>query len=110
MNQEPTEKELTKFCVERIKKSCEEKEIAKEVKWLEINEFEKELGIDLVTLFKAFNGLFYKKDNEIKFSCHIAVIDYGIYILEESMTIGEGIKLYFDDYGKTWALTKEVLS
>ena len=74
-----------------------------------LEDIEDKLGIDISILFKAFDGIVYKKDNEIKFSCHIALIDWAIYVLEESMTIGEGICLQLKDYGKTWALTKEEL-
>lgn len=75
----------------------------------QIKTIEEEIGIDLVTLFKAFNCIWYKKGNELKVSCHIALIDWAIYVLEESMTIGDGICLHFQEYGKTWALTKEEL-
>ena len=103
--------------------SCDKNGKLKEIKYIEITnhglaeeklcqleDIEDELGIDLNIFFKAFNGLFYKKDSEIKFSCHIAVVDWAIYILEESMEIGEGISLRLKDYGKTWALTKKELN
>lgn len=68
---------------------------------------EKELGIDLITLFKALkdgiyvNGekvdvlLFYDMDffNKTSFQLHAS----------------NGINYYIKDYGKTWALTKEEL-
>ena len=75
----------------------------------ELTELKNELGIDLITLFRAFSCIWYKKGNELKMSCHIALIDWTIYVLEESMTIGEGVSLQLKDYGKTWALTKEEL-
>ena len=58
---------------------------------IEYKSLEEELGIDLITLFKAFkNGIYYKgKDNTINF-CKIK----------------ESIYVKLKDYGKTWALTK----
>ena len=57
-------------------------------------EIEKELGIDLITLFKAFkNGIYYKgKDNIINF-CKVK----------------ESIYVKLKDYGKTWALDRSEL-
>lgn len=75
----------------------------------QLEDIEEKIGIDLVTLFKAFNGLYYRKDNEIKFSWHIALVDWTIYILEESVEIEKGVGLGLTEYGKTWALTKEEL-
>lgn len=79
----------------------------------QIEKIEQKLGIDLVTLFKAFRGFWYNKNGEIKFSCHPIIVDDGIYILEESYPQASGIrlyfKIYFKDYGKTWALTKKEL-
>lgn len=74
-----------------------------------LEDIEEKIRIGLVTLFKAFNGLYYRKDNEIKFSWHIALVDWTIYILEESVEIGKGVGLGLTEYGKTWALTKEEL-
>lgn len=75
----------------------------------QLEDIEEKIRIGLVTLFKAFNGLYYRKDNEIKFSWHIALVDWTIYILEESVEIGKGVGLGLNEYGKTWALTKEEL-
>ena len=75
----------------------------------ELQDIQEKLGVDLITLFKAFNHIYYKKDNEIKMACHIALVDWAICILDENMTIGEGVSLRVYDYGKTWALTKEEL-
>lgn len=75
-----------------------------------IEEIEKELGIDLITLFKAFNGLWYRsKDGEIGFSCHIALTDtvWELRIIEGDAFPSKTLALR--DYGKTWALTKEEL-
>lgn len=79
----------------------------------QLEDIEDKLGIDLDTLYRAFNHICYKKGNEIKHACHIALIDWAIYVLEESVVndhieIGvQGTRLELKDYGKTWALTKE---
>lgn len=61
---------------------------------IEYKSLEEELGIDLITLFKAFkNGIYYKgKDNTINF-CKIK----------------ESIYVKLKDYGKTWALDRSEL-
>lgn len=72
-----------------------------------LEDIENELGIDLITLFKALkNGIYHITSNknmigylDVKWSwcigrCYFKT-KYGSY--------------YFKDYGKTWALTKEEL-
>lgn len=71
-----------------------------------LEDLEEELGIDLVTLFKALkNGIWIYDDgnpyftSRIKLSWHLDAIycdTSDIYVL-------------LKDYGKTWALTKEEL-
>lgn len=74
-----------------------------------LEDIEDELGIDLITLFKALkDGVYYKYKPygyDYKISkcrkCHLTgnrtlVVDYHTY-------------KYLCDYGKTWALTKEEL-
>ena len=67
--------------------------------------------IDLITLFKALKNeyIFIKQDNEIyknnvEFSFNKD--EKGWYI---NLEVCHFDKLYFKDYGKTWALTKEEL-
>ena len=73
-------------------------------------DFEKDLGIDLITLVKAFiYGVYskhekYKIDDVMLGKCDD---EYFLYVKEKIGTyrmIG-----YIKDYGKTWALTKEEL-
>ena len=73
-----------------------------------LEDIEDDLGIDLITLFKALkNGVYlkYKYGYEYRISkcrkCYLSgkktfVVDYHTY-------------RYLNDYGKTWALTKEEL-
>lgn len=61
---------------------------------------EKELGIGLITLFKALkNGIYGKVGNEIEhiLAPHLSWYNREIYIFK------------IKDYGKTWALTREEL-
>lgn len=81
----------------------------------QLEDVEEELGIDLITLFKALlNGIYYKGA--------YGTNDYGKIVYKEHPTIifENTSKLYcfkptfFDfinliDYGKTWALTKKEL-
>ena len=76
-----------------------------------IEAIEEELGIDLITLFKALeSGVWYKdyKDNDkIKFTDDIEEnMKCKELIVPAKYTI---IGLKFKDYGETWALTREEL-
>lgn len=71
----------------------------------QLEDIEEELGIDLITLFKAINGFGFwsiygfEKIEECK-------IDFVLkcFITEDFNEI------YFQDYGKTWALTEKELN
>jgi hypothetical protein len=83
----------------------------------ELEDIEEELGIDLVTLFKALkNGFYYKKQGIV----HTSDRENYIFLsakscLPNQMCIEvhfgdlETMWFYFDDYGKTWALTRKEL-
>lgn len=91
----------------------------------QLEDIEEELGIDLITLFKALkNGIWSKKGDkvekiEITDNLHLVldcngstdktnywILDY--YDMNSNRT--ESIdNWWIDDYGKTWALTKEEL-
>lgn len=70
----------------------------------QLEDIEEELGIDLITLFKALkNGVWVKAFVGIVFiqvSCN-----YFAFLNNEIAPM----IYYFKDYGKTWALTKEEL-
>ena len=71
-------------------------------------DIEEELGIEFVTLFKALkNGIYVNED----------YCDYGTtdnFLTPDNLDCDLNLKafnthLFFKDYGKTWALTKEEL-
>ena len=75
----------------------------------QLEDIEEELGIELITLFKALKqgGVYVKADflgdTEVRMrSFQICGDDSGI-------TIWSQVRLNAKDYGKTWALTKEEL-
>jgi hypothetical protein len=79
---------------------------------IEYKNIEEELGIDLITLFKALkNGIYiyanggkYVDEGDCSFLSNINTINYS-----NKSFISFKWKYYFKDYGKTWALTKEEL-
>ena len=81
-------------------------------KLCQLEDIEEELGIDLITLFKALkNGFYYKHylKGDIVFDDgtynRISLYDNGI-----NIDLDEGwFYFMYKDYGKTWALTKEEL-
>lgn len=106
---------------------------------IEYKSLEKELGIDLITLFKALKKGIWYKHNEMKVNpkyydnndrwdwCDLPyyietkkiVIEYikkfGLRKSNDKLLFfsvrayDDWYELYFEDYGKTWALTKEEL-
>ena len=78
-----------------------------------LEDIEEELGIDLITLFKALkNGFYYKKENKNIIE-HISkddlLLSSGAIHFAGKGLIFASLFLPFKDYGKTWALTKEEL-
>lgn len=79
----------------------------------EYEDIEKELGIDIITLFKAIQrGFYYSVEYEdeleegyFKLNNTSMQIDFD----KKAFIIEHQIFIYFKDYGKTWALTKEEL-
>ena len=86
-----------------------------------LEDIEEELGIDLITLFKALrNGIWTnqeqcygdEKQGKIRFfQVRLLLEENAVGCIHNSMWKGEEVirTLYFKDYGKTWALTKEEL-
>lgn len=79
----------------------------------QLEDVEEELGIDLVTLFKAFEeDIWIKRDGMIIFVPYdrklFVFYEGNIYCeLREEEECVRVVSI--DDYGKTWALTKEEL-
>ena len=73
----------------------------------QLEDIEEELGIDLITLFKALrNGFYYKDINEkVIFISKHNIFGYDARTSQFDTWFG---KIYYDDKG-TWALTKEEL-
>ena len=85
----------------------------------ELEDIEEELGIDLLTLFKALkNGIYLKFGSEKNIGVyyeHRAILprhfdkDYKGYFIDLQLELSINFNFYFKDYRKTWALTKEEL-
>ena len=89
----------------------------------QLEDIEEELGIDLITLFKALkNGFYTKSNNGIKFwkeddkhFVYVRDLKYDIEICCEECenVIGAVPTMFLErstkDYGKTWALSREEL-
>ena len=78
-------------------------------KLADLEDIEDELGIDLITLFKAIKNGIYTKPydlSHINFG-RLGAIDYQRKRFRSQRVGGNYYK--FKDYGKTWALTKEEL-
>lgn len=81
-------------------------------KLAKLEDLEDELGIDLITLYKVLKGGFYVKTKDINegFISLVKAKDIReINIIIESITFNAFDIVFFEDYGKTWALTKEEL-
>lgn len=81
-------------------------------KLAKLEDIEEELGIDLFTLFIALKDGFYVKTKDINegFISLVKAKDIReINIITESITFNAFDIVLFEDYGKTWALTKEEL-
>ena len=87
----------------------------------QLEDIEEEIGIDLITLFKALKeqtSIYYINGNKIiefkcfcnEYSYHYKEVDFKREALEiYTDTCHLEKRLYFKDYGKTWALTGEEL-
>lgn len=70
----------------------------------DLEDIEEELGIDLITLFKALKyGIYLKGRGNLKghiLYCNCPMLSFAHKIIKNQL---------IEDYGKTWALTKEEL-
>lgn len=91
---------------------------------MRLTDIEKELGIDLVTVFRALkDGIYYKNDeDEIEHfipdnRCHLVLdcngsvdgLNYWLLSIVNVVTNKYVDDFWLDKYGLTWALTKEEL-
>lgn len=92
---------------------------AEYAKLADLEDIEDELGIEIITLFKALkNGLYYKvlysNIKAHKVDEYVCYTDY-VYCYYDADDIHSYViattrdNFCFNDYGKTWALTKEEL-
>ena len=72
----------------------------------QLEDIEEELGIDLITLFKALkDGVYYRNNQrEINYAKNIRLS-----FAYKTLVVDRHIYKRLNDYGKTWALTKEEL-
>ncbi len=88
------------------------KELSKEIeKNRQLQIIEEELGIDLITLFKALTqGIYVKINREIDFIRYVSIFKKRKWHLYSSSTFWGKYDIgLIKNYGKTWALTKEEL-
>lgn len=74
----------------------------------QLEDIEDELGIDLVTLFKAMKYGIYKKNDDLCFEATLRIHNNQYYLCQPYDDVLLHI-VHLRDYGKTWALTKEEL-
>lgn len=103
-----TNKYFTDVPPKNIKKEGQEYYKNIEDKLSQLEDIEDELGIDLITLFKAFyRGFYYTGYEKIKHTTNRTKIvwDEGKPKIWSDYNFSNDLK----NYGKTWALTKEEL-
>lgn len=95
-----------------VVKDCIDRENIVLTKLKHFEDIEDELGYDLITLFKALKNGFYVKKDSINegFVSWVKARDIREFdMITKSITLFNYEFVYFKDYGKTWALTKEEL-
>ena len=72
-------------------------------------DFEEEIGIDLITLFKATQqGVWMKRNNVFYFFDNL-IVDFKHKCLVQIVSNDEVETFPFDSYGEDWGLTREGL-
>lgn len=81
----------------------------KELKLGQLEDIEDELGIDLITLFKALKGIYVKPNNIYVGSPYLCFSENENRELEFQFKV---VDTWYKvkDYGKTWALDKKELT
>ena len=76
----------------------------------QLEDIEEELGIDLITLFKALkNGIYFKVKDKIYFTNERLDLAFKEKALFEFNEYSDYEIYEFNEYGKTWALTRDEL-
>ena len=75
----------------------------------QLEDIEDELGIDLIILFKAIRNGFYDNEGNYYQSYDYSIDIEGNCLRETFEDYMNSKSFYFQDYGKTWVLTKEEL-
>ena len=109
-----TESDKAKLISENSKKeNCSyDDESLRYAKLGQLEDIEEELGIDLITLFKALkNGVWEIDDytNKLHKTDIRGIELYGLCGISMPNIPECDYTLHYEDYGKTWALTKEEL-
>lgn len=74
-----------------------------------LEDIEKEIGIDLITLFKATHqGIWMKRNKDFYFFDNL-IVDLEHKCLVQIVSNDEVETFPFDSYGEDWAITKEEL-
>lgn len=84
---------------------------AEYAKLADLEDIEKEHGIDLITLFKALKGIWVKSTNGDVYyvgSPYLCFSENEIRELELQFRVGD-TRYKIKDYGKTWSVNKKVL-
>ena len=79
-------------------------------KLFDLEDIEEELGIDLVTLFKAVKNGIYRYRPTARNNVICFITKPTINMKQKCFSYGSYGKSYFKDYGKTWALDKRELT
>ena len=89
-----------------------DKKLAEE-KLCQLEDIEEKLGIELTIVFEALiNGIWIKDKAKKCRPCYLSASFGSMQLTNAGIrysTISTNKYLYFKDYGKTWALTKEEL-
>lgn len=104
--------EMAKLLVEKNGADLVEDSVLKNLKLGRLEDIEEELGIDLITLFKALTNDVYLYHNKKLIKCEQApclLCFDNEYCLEFQFDY-DVEQVYLKDYGKTWALTNEELT
>lgn len=81
-----------------------------EEKLCRLEDIEDELGIDLITIFKALKQKFVYHNEKVRIELLSLTIKFNkLYLYGFVENTLHAVYLSLKDYGKTWALTKEEL-